>query len=203
MTKLQIEGKRISYTILEIKNADALTLQSIMEKEYVTYNDIFFERKDFKKLGFKKLEDIPVVGHFSGFLSEPPSFLTPNGVFTLFRNKKKVFASTLDRLEERFHMGLYKEFCLLKSNISSHELSYRKRRGHKYFFLKLEQSGKFTSQFDHDLAIEDLIFNHTNLFKPKSNFYPVQLVRIMFDDSILEFSVGGKSEIKKSLEAIR
>lgn len=203
MTKLTIDGTYLYYSILELKNEDALFLQSIMEKEFVTYDQIFFERKDFKKLGIKKLEDIPVVGHFSGFLSEPPRFLTPNGVFTLFRNKKKVFASTLDRLEERFHLGLYKEFCLLKSNISSHELSYRKRRGYKYFFLKQELSGKFTSQFDHEMALNDLLFSHTNLYKPKSNFYPVQLVRVMFDDSIIEFSVGGKSEIKKSLEVIR
>jgi hypothetical protein len=203
MTKLQIEGKYFSYSILELKKDDALQLQSIMEKELVPYDKIFFERKDFKKLGFKKLEDITVVEHFSGFLSEPPRFLALHGVFTLFQNKKKVFASSLDRLEERYHMGLYKEFCELKSTIGTKDLNYKKRKGYKYFFLKKEQSGKFTTQFDKGVALNQLLFQHINLFRPNSNYHPTQLVNVIFEGSIIRFAVRGKPEIKNWVEAFK
>lgn len=72
MTKLQIEGKHAFYITIELKKEYALHLQSIMEKELVSSDKIFFERKNFKKLGFKKLEDLTVVEHFSRFLSALP-----------------------------------------------------------------------------------------------------------------------------------
>ena len=203
MTKLQIEGIHYSYSILEFKKEDALFLQSIMEKELVSYEKIFFERNDFKRLGFKKLEDIPVAAHFSGFLSEPPRFLKPSGVFTLFQNGKKVFNAPTDRLEERYHTGLYKEFCSLNSTIGSKDISFRKRRGYKYFFLKKEQIGKFTTQFDVDIALNDLLFQHTNLFKHNSNFHSTQLVNVVFENNMIQFAVKGKSELKNRVEAIK
>ena len=45
MTKLQISGTYLSYSIIELNQADALYLQNIMESELVTYDKIFFERK--------------------------------------------------------------------------------------------------------------------------------------------------------------
>jgi hypothetical protein len=198
MTKLQIDGTYYSYSILEFNKEDALFLQSIMEKELVSYDKIFFERRDFKKLGFKKLEDIPVAAHFSGFLSEPPRFLTPSGVFSLFQKRKKVFISPTDRLEERYHMRLYKEFCELKSTIGSKDFSFKKRRGYKYFFLKQKQSGRFTTQFDEEVALNQLLFQHVNLYTINSKFYPTQLVNLYLHDGVIIFKL--KSEKSKSLK---
>jgi hypothetical protein len=48
MTKLQIEGKHAFYRTIELKKEYALHLQSIMEKELVSSDKIFFERKNFK-----------------------------------------------------------------------------------------------------------------------------------------------------------
>lgn len=202
MTKLQIEGKYFSYSILEFKKEDALFLQSIMEKELVSYDKIFFERKDFKKLGFKKLEDISVAAHFSGFLSEPPRFLQPSGVFTLFQNRKKVFISPTDRLEERYHKGLYKEFCELKSSIRSNDLNYRKRRGYKYFFLKQEQTGTFIARFEDEVTLNQLLFQQSNLFKVNLYFHPTKLVNVMFGNSKIIFKCKIRSKEESSIQAL-
>lgn len=202
MTKLQIEGIHYSYSILEFKKEDALFLQSVMEKELVSYDKIFFERKDFKKLGFKKLENIPVVAHFSGFLSEPPRFLKPSGVFTLFQNRKKVFISPTDRLEERYHTGLYKEFCELKSSIRSNDLNYRKRRGYKYFFLKQEQTGAFIARFEDEVALNQLLFQQSNLFKVNLYFHPTKLVNVMFGDSKIIFKFKYKNNEKQEIKVL-
>lgn len=67
MTKLQIDGKHVSYSIIELNEVDALYLQNIMESALVNYDKIFFERKDFKKLGFSAIEEIPVVSKINGF----------------------------------------------------------------------------------------------------------------------------------------
>lgn len=203
MTKLQIEGTHFSYSILEFKKEDALFLQSIMEKDLVSYDKIFFERKDFKKLGFKKLEDIPVVAHFSGFLSEPPRFLKPSGIFTLFQKRKKVFISSTDRLEERYHIGLYKEFCELKSIIRSNDLTYSKRRGCKYFFIKQEQSGIFTAKLEDEVELKQLIFQNTNLHSMKLNLWTnKKFVNVIYRDSQIEFTVGKKLELVQSIQAV-
>jgi hypothetical protein len=202
MTKLQIEGKYCSYSILEFKKEDALFLQAIMEKELVSYDKIFFERLDFKKLGYKKLKDIPVVAQFSGFHSnEKFMALKPVGIFTLFWNRKKVFVSALDRLEERYQKGLFKEFCELQSTISSYELAYKKRRGYKYFFLKDEQSGKFNYEFEGEVALNQLLFQNTNLHSLKLNLWTKQFVNVIYRDSKLEFTVGKNSELKQHIEA--
>lgn len=201
MTKLQIEGTHFSYSILEFKKEDALFLQSIMEKELVSYDKIFFERKDFKKLGFKKLEDIPVVAHFSGFLSEPSRFLKPCGSFRLFNGGKKVFETPLDRLEERYHLGLYKEFCQLKSAIGSKDLSFRKRKACSYFFLKREQSGQFTAKLEDEVELKQLLFQNTNLHSMKLNLWTKQFVNVIYRDSILVFALGKNCELKQQIVA--
>ncbi len=201
MTKLHIEGNHLSYSILEFKKEDALFLQSIMEKELVSYDKIFFERKDFKKLGFKKLENIPVVAHFSGFLSEPPRFLKPCGSFRLFNGRKKVFETPLDRLEERYHMGIYKEFCQLKSTIGSKDLIFRKRKSCSYFFLRREQSGQFTAKLEVEVALKQLLFQNTNLHSMKLNLWTKQFVNVIYRDNKLEFTVGKNSELKQHIEA--
>jgi hypothetical protein len=202
MTKLQIEGKHISYSILELKKEDALYLQSIMENELVTYDKIFFERKDFKKLGYKKLENIPIVAHFSGFVADPPKFITPSGAFMLFRNKRKVFVSPLDRLEERYHIGLYKEFSEFKSTIGTYELSFRKRRAYKYFFLKEEQFGKFTSELSENIALNQFLFQHFYLFQPNSIFYRTQVVNVLFNDSKIDFKCVKKKGKSLKMECL-
>jgi hypothetical protein len=201
MTKLQIKGTHFSYSILEFKKEDAMFLQSIMEKELVSYDQIFFERKDFKKLGYKNLEDIPAVANFSGYLSNHNMYSFPVGVFTLFKNRKKVFASSLDRLEERYHMGLYKEFCELKSSISSKDLTFRKRKAFSYFFLKREQLGLFTAKLEDEVTLRQLIFQNTNLHSLKLNFWTRQFVNVIYGDNKLEFTVGKKNELKQHIEA--
>ena len=204
MTKLQIKGTHFSYSILEFKKEDALFLQSIMEKELVSYDKIFFERKDFKKLGFKKLEDIPVVANFSGFLSEPTGlFISVVGLFSISMNKKKVFECTLDRLEERYHMGLYKEYCQLKSTIGSKDLTFRKRKACSYFFLKQEQSGQFTAKLEDEVALKQLLFQNTNLHSMKLNLWTKQFVNVIYCDSILDFTLVKKLELKQSIKAVK
>jgi hypothetical protein len=201
MTKLIIDGTYLFYSILELKNEDALFLQSIMEKELVTYDQIFFERKDFKKLGFKKLEDISVVAHFSGFQSNSIMSMKPVGVMTIYHDKKKVFASTLDRLETKYHLGLYKELCDVYSSIRSEELKFKKRRGYKYFFLKGKQSSKFTMKYDDRIPLNHFLFEQVKLFSSKSAVYSTQLVNILVDDSIIPFKCNKKSIV--SIESIK
>jgi hypothetical protein len=82
-----------------------------MEGELVNFDKIFFERKDFKKLGFRAIEVIPFVSQINGFLSSFRSLQHPD-TFFFFKNKKKAFVCAVDRLEAKYHSGwLYrKEF---------------------------------------------------------------------------------------------
>ena len=174
-----------------------------MESELVNYDKIFFERKDFKKLGFRAIEEIPVVSQINGFLSSFHSLQYPD-VFTFFKNKKKVFVCAVDRLEAKYHSGLYKEFCNVKSSINPYDFSFRRKKGCKYFLLKKQQFGTFTFALKDDIDLNQLLFEHkVHHFKLKGFYYnPVQLLEIYLDDSKLVFSVEKKTELEKRITTI-
>jgi len=200
MTKLQIAGKHVSYNIIELNQADALFLQNTMESELVTYDKIFFEREDYKNLGFGSLEELPVVSHINGFLSSFHSLQHPD-TFTFCKNKKKVFVSAVDRLESKYHSGLYREFCDVKSSINSHEFSFRRKKGCKYFLWKKQQFGTFTLAFKDVIDLNQLFFEHkVHHFKFKGFYYnPVQLLEIHLDDSKLNFKLMSKSLVLNNI----
>jgi hypothetical protein len=203
MTKLQISGNYLSYSIIELNQADALYLQNIMESELVNYDKIFFERKDFKQLGFRAIEELPVVSKVNGFLSSFHSLQYPD-IFTFCKNKKKVFVSAVDRLEAKYHSGLYREFCEVKSTINPHGFSFRRKKGCKYFLLKKQQIGTFTLALKDDIDLTQLLFEHkVHHFKFKG-FYqePIQLLEVYLDDSKLGFSVEKKTELEKRITTI-
>lgn len=204
MTKLQITGTYLSYSIIELNQADALYLQNIMETELVNYDKIFFERKDFKKLGFRAIEELPVVSQITGFLSSFHSLQYPD-IFTIFKNKKKVFVSAVDRLEAKYHSGLYKEYCDVKSTIYANEFRFRRKKGFKYFFLKKVQIGTFKFALKDDFHLNHLLFDHTvHHLKFKGNYQePIQLLEIHCNDSKLGFSIGKKCEITRSINVIK
>lgn len=195
MTKLQIEGKLISYSILELKKSDAQYFDFIIKNKPMFDGKIPFEHLD-----IKKLENLPVISRFSGFLSTESRLLKAVGVFTLWCRNQKVFECTLDRLLERYHLGLYKELCEVKSSIKSNKLKFRKISGHKYFLLKEERDGIFKSQIDDEVSLKQLVFQHTII---KNNYRSEQFMNVHVNDSIIEFPVEGNPEIKKWLEVIR
>ena len=158
MIKLNVTGTYLSYSIIELNEVDALFLQNIMESELVNYDKIFFERKDFKKLGFRAIEEIPVVSKINGFLSSFHSLQHPD-TFTFFKNKKKVFVCAVDRLEAKYHSGLYKEFCNVKSSINPNDFSFRRKKGCKYFLLKKQQFGTFTLAPKDDIGLNQLLID--------------------------------------------
>jgi hypothetical protein len=190
VNELKIKGKYLSYSIIELNQADAVHLQNIMESELVTYDKIFFERKDFKKLGFRAIEELPVVSQINGFLSSFHSLQQPDN-FTFFKNKKKVFICALDRLETKYHSGLYKEFCYIKSSINPYDFSFRRKRGCKYFLLKKQQIGNFTLALKDDFDLNQLLFKHkVHHFKFRGVYEePIQLLEIYLDDSKLLFKL--------------
>jgi hypothetical protein len=200
MIKLNVTGTYLSYSIIELNQADALFLQNIMESELVNYDKIFFERLDFKKLGFGSLEDLPVVSQINGFLSSFHSLQHPD-TFTFFKNKKKAFVCAVDRLEAKYHSGLYKEFCNVKSTINPCDFSFRRRKGCKYFLLKKQQFGTFTLALKDDIDLNQLLFEHkVHHFKFKGFYYnPVQLLEIHLDDSKLGFKLKDKGTDKVSI----
>jgi hypothetical protein len=200
MSKLQIDGKHVSYSIIELNQADALYLQNIMESELVTYDKIFFERKDFKKLGFRAIEELPVVSQINGFLSSFHSLQHPD-TFTFFKNKKKAFVCAVDRLEAKCHSGLYKDFCNVKSSINPYDFSFRRKKGCKYFLLKKQQFGTFTLALKDDIDLDQLLFEHkVHHFKFKGFYYnPVQLLEIHLYDSKLQFKLKDKGTDKVSI----
>ena len=203
MNKLKIKGTYVSYSIIELNQADAAYLQNIMESELVNYDKIFFERKDFKKLGFRAIEEIPVVSQINGFLSSFHSLQFPD-TFSFFKNKKKAFVCAVDRLEAKYHSGLYKEFCNVKSSINPNDFSFRRKKGCKYFLLKKQQFGTFTLSLKDDIDLNQFLFEHkVHHFKFKGFYYnPVQLLEIHLDDSKLNFSVGKKTELEKRITTI-
>lgn len=203
MNKLSVSGSYFTYSIIELNQADALYLQNIMESELVNYDKIFFERKDFKQLGFSSLEELPVVSRINGFLSSFHSLQHPD-TFTFCKNNKKVFVSAVDRLEAKYHSGLYKEYCNVKSSINPNDFSFRRKKGCKYFLLKKQQFGTFTLVLKVDVDLNQLLFEHkVHHFKFKGFYYnPVQLLEIHLDDSKLVFSVEKKTELEKRITTI-
>ena len=204
MSKLSVSGSYCTYSIIELNQADALFLQNIMESELVNYDKIFFERKDFNKLGFGSLEELPVVSKVNGFLSSFHSLQHPD-TFTFFKNKKKAFVCAVDRLEAKYHSGLYKEFCNVKSSINPNDFSFRRKKGCKYFLLKKQHFGTFTLALKDDIDLNQLLFEHkVHHFKFKGFSYnPVQLLELYLDDSKLNFSVGKKSEEKQTIVVLK
>lgn len=195
MTKLQIEGKHFSYSILEFKKEDALYYDVIFNSKPSAFGKILLEDKY-----HKNLENGPIVSQFSGFFSTESRLLKPVGIFTILRNQKKVFACTLDRLEERYHMGLYKEFCEFNSTVKSSKLKFKKRSGRKYFLLKEERDGIFMAEQKEDVTIKQLVFHQTII---ENNYRTEKYMNVQKDDIIIEFTVEGNPEVKKWLEVIR
>ncbi len=200
MIKLIVTGSIHTYSVIELHKSDALFLQNIMESERVTYDKIFFERKDFKKLGFKSLEELPVISQINGFLSSFHSLQHPD-IFTFYRNKKKVFVSAVDRLESKYHSGLYKEYCNVISTINPNEISFRKKKGCKYFLLKKHQFGTFTLALKDDFDLNQLLFEHKVHHFNFKGFYekPIQLLEVYLDDSKLGFKLKDKGTDKISI----
>lgn len=200
MNKLSISGTYLSYSIIELNQADALYLQNIMESELVTYDKIFFERKDFKQLGFKSIEELPVVSKINGFLSSFHSLQHPD-TFTFCKNKKKVFVCAVDRLEAKYHSGLYKEYCNVKSSINPNDFSFRRKKGCKYFLLKKQQFGTFTLALKDDIDLNQFLFEHKVHHLNFKGFYekPIQLLEVFLDDSKLLFKLKDKGTDKISI----
>ena len=204
MNKLKITGTHESYRIIEFNEVEALYLENIMEKDLIAYSKIFFELKAYKKFGYKTLEELPVVGQISCFLSHPSRLAQyPTGEFTYVKNNKKVFVSAVERLEAKYHSALFKEFCDIKSTIRGDEVSFKKKKGHKYFFLKKVQSGTFSVDVKDTFQLNQLLFKHCVHHFKRVYFQPVQLLEIQMYDSILEFTLEKKSEIKMIIQVIK
>jgi hypothetical protein len=114
-----------------------------------------------------------------------------------------VFVSAVDRLEAKYHSGLFNEFCDIKSTIRGDEVSFKKKKGHKYFFLKKIQTGTFTFDVKDTFQLNQLLFKHCVHYFKRVYFQPVQLLEIQMDESILEFSAVKKSEIKMIIQVIK
>jgi hypothetical protein len=209
MNKLKITGTHESYRILEFNEVEALYLEKLLEINFMTYDKIFFELKAYKKLGYKTLEDLPIVAQISGFQSKHPRTPSnpvdyysyfheqyPAGEFTHIKNNKKVFVSAVDRLEAKYHSALFKEFCDIKSTIRGDEVSFKKKRTCKYFFLKKIQSGTFSVAVKDTFQLNQLLFKHCVYHFKKVYHQPVQLLEIQRDDSKLEFTVGKKTLVE-------
>jgi hypothetical protein len=194
MTKLQIEGTFISYSLLEINKVDALYFDFIIKN-----NPNFNGKIPIEYLDIQTLARQPVDSRFSGFLSTESRLLNEVGIFTLYSRKKKVFKCTLDRLEKRYHHGLFEELCVVNSSIKNVKLKFRKRSGHKYFLLKEEQMGIFNVILTGEVTMKELHFQQTVI---ENNYRKDQFLNIKMNDSIIEFPLGGNPEIKKSLEVI-
>lgn len=199
MTKLIIDGTYLSYSILEFNLEEAMYLEEIRGKEFVDFDDIFFERKDYQKLGYDNLDDIPMVADFSGFNSKDIMSIKPVGALTVLRNGKKDFKSALDRLEERYKHKLDKEFDDFKSSREFLDFTFRKRRNHKYFLLKFMKEGKFSVELKKDHRLKDFNFIQTQVQITKFLHYPVdfQVLNINLNDSRLIF----RSELLKTISS--
>jgi hypothetical protein len=195
MTKFQIEGKHFSYSILEFNKEDAMYFDSIIINKPMFRGIIPLEQLD-----MKKLENPIVISQFSGFFSFGSSSGKPVGVFTMYKNQKKAFVCTLDRLEKRYHMGLYPELCEFNSTLKSSKLKFKKRTGYKYYLLKEEREGIFMVQFKGNVTIKQLVFHQVII---ENNYRTEKYMNVQKDDIIIEFALGGNPEVKKWLEVIR
>ena len=195
MTKLHIEGKHFSYSILEFHKVDAMYFDFI-----ITNKPQFLGKIPFEHLDLKKLENPTVISQFSGFFSAWLGYGEPVGIFTMSRNQKKVFAGTLDRLEMGYHVGLYPELCEINSTFNSFKLKFKKRTGYKYYLLKEERDGVYLAQYKGNVTIKQLVFHHSII---ENNGRVEKYMNVQKDDRIIEFAVGGNPEVKRWLEIIR
>ncbi len=202
MNELQIIGSYLSYSIIELSKPDALFLQNIMESELINYDKIFFERKAYKKLGFKSLEDLLIINRISGFSLRTENTLGEevDALFTIFNNNKKVFSSSLERLEAKHHTNLFNQYFDVKSSITPLDFSFRKKKGCKYFLLKKKQLGTFSFKSDEQIYLNQLYFKHSVYHVNKNYYQPIHLLEILKDDSSLFFK-GMKSKTLMSVSA--
>jgi hypothetical protein len=202
VNELQIIGSYLSYSIIELSKPDALFLQNIMESELINYDKIFFERKAYKKLGFKSLEDLLIINRISGFSLRTENTLGEevDALFTIFNNNKKVFSSSLERLEAKHHTNLFNQYFDVKSSITPLDFSFRKKKGCKYFLLKKKQLGTFSFKSDEQIYLNQLYFKHSVYHVNKNYYQPIHLLEILKDDSSLFFK-GMKSKTLMSVSA--
>lgn len=175
-----------------------------MESEFINYDKIFFERRAYKKLGYKSLEDLPIIKEISGFSLRTENTLGEeiDALFTFFNNKKKVFSSTLERLEAKHHTSLFKEYCNVKSSITPLDISFRKKKGCKYFLLKKKQVGTFWFESDESVNLNQLFHKHSVYHFSKKHYQPLHLLEIFMDDSRLFFN-GKNSKTLMSISTLR
>jgi hypothetical protein len=204
MSKFKIIGTHLSFCVIEFNNPNASYLQNIMENELINYDKIFFERRAYKKLGYKSLEDLPIIKEISGFSLRTENTLGEeiDALFTFFNNKKKVFSSTLARLEANHHTSLFKEYCDVKSSITPLDFSFRKKKGCKYFLLKKKQVGTFRFESDERINLNQLFHKHSVYHFSKKHYQPLHLLEIFMDDSRLFFN-GKKAKTLMSISTLR
>jgi hypothetical protein len=173
-----------------------------MESELINYDKIFFERKAYKKLGFKSLDDLPIIKQISGFTIKTENTLGEevDALFTIFNNNKKVFSSSLERLEAKHHTNLFNQYFDVKSSITPLDFSFRKKKGCKYFLLKKKQLGTFSFKSDEQIYLNQLYFKHSVYHVNKNYYQPIHLLEILKDDSSLFFK-GMKSKTLMSVSA--
>jgi hypothetical protein len=197
MTKLQIEGTMLSYSIIELNAEETLYLQNIMEKDLITYDKIFFELRAYKKLGYKTLEALPIISHVSGFIPDIKD------VFQYKKGDKTIIKSPMNRLENKyFPINIWNDKTI-NSIINSVAIDFIKRRSCKYFLLKIEEKGTFKTMLPCDFQILDLLIIHQNCYFNRFNKKTEQLIQFKIDDSNLVLALGKKSEITKSISVIK
>ena len=198
MKELNLRGTYLSYSIVELNQADTLFLQNIMEKDLITYNKIFFELKAYKKLGYKTLEELPIISQVSGFIPDR------NDVFQYKIDDKTIIKTPMHSLMNRYFPDTLWNEKTINPIITSVGVDFIKRRTCKYFLLKIIKKGTFKTVLPSNFQLLDLLIIHQNCYFKRFNKKTEHLIQFKLDedDSNLELTLGTNSEITKSISVI-
>jgi exodeoxyribonuclease-1 len=199
---LKINGTHLSCTVIEFNEKEALYLENIMETELISFNEIFFERKAYKKIGYRNIEDLPKIIEITGFESCPNSDSNDSiGLFTFLKDNKKVFISDIEKLETKYHTGLFDDFCNVNSIIRGEDVKFRRKSKSKYFFLKKIEKGIFSFSVNDTFQLNDLLFRHC-VYHFKGYHYPLQLLEMENKCEKIVFTPEKKSNVEMYISAI-
>jgi hypothetical protein len=197
VNKLKINGTHVTYCVVEFGSKEALYLQNIMEKELINYDEIFFKLKAFKKLGYKTLEELPIISQVSGFIPDRKD------VFQYQIDDKTIFKSPMNTLENKYFPNNLWDEKTINPIITSVGVDFIKRRTCKYFLLNIIKKGTFKTILPSDFQLLDLLIIHQNCYFKRFNKKTEHLIQFKLGDRNLQFTLGTHSDITKSISVIK
>ena len=181
-----VDGNYIHFKIVAFSKKDYARLFEIMEKHLFTYDQMFFELDIHKELGYKSLDDLPLVAEGEGFDLEQQSYLT------LYEDNSKNEVE-LFRLSELDAIIGPSPFNVIYKN---RDLLYRKRPSVRLFLFKYITNREIISNnFDNKISLDDFELESEKIYITNPEYKEFHLMNIKAKNQAIKFILHNKSVV--------